>query len=123
MDAAAEHYLREKVSTATPAQLTGMLFDAAVSWTRTAVARLEADDLAEARRLLLRTQDVVFELRSTLNPAAGDISRNLDSLYEWTLRRLMAAGSDGGPAAAREALEVLEPLQGAWRTACLRRAA
>jgi flagellar secretion chaperone FliS len=119
MSAAANHYLRQRVETATPAQLIGMLYDAGTAAIRAGLAAMEAGDRPTRARQLLRAQDVVMELRCALNRDAGEIAANLDSLYDFAYRRLIAANVDGDPKAAQEALRVLEPLQQTWREACL----
>jgi flagellar protein FliS len=116
---AANHYVRQRVETATPAQLIGMLYDAGVASIRAGVAAVERHDRPEANRHLLRAQDVVLELRCSLNHDAGVIAHNLDAIYAWIYQRLVEANVAGDVAAAGEALGPLQSLQETWREACL----
>lgn len=123
MTPAADHYLTERVMTASPAELTAMLYDAAVGAVKVAIRLQEAGDAVAARPRLQKAQDIVLELRTTLNPAAGELAKNLNALYTWCWQLLLQAGTRGDTAKARDALAVLEPLQQAWRDSCLARAA
>ncbi len=114
---AANHYMRQRVETATPAQLIAMLYDAGVAAIRAGIAAVERQDRPEANRHLLRAQDVVLELRCSLNHDAGEIAHNLDAIYVYVFGRLVEANVQREPAAAAEALELLQSLQSAWREA------
>ena len=123
MQNAADHYLAERVMTSSPAELTAMLYDACCANIRGAITRLASGLGLEATEKLVRAQNIVLELRTTLNPKAGPLATQLDSLYTWTFSRLMLASSKRDVAAAQEALDIVEGLRSAWRQACLTRAA
>jgi flagellar secretion chaperone FliS len=120
---AADRYLSERVLTASPAELTAMLFDACVGAVKAALRLQGLDEHAAAGGRLLKAQEIVLELRCTLNHEAGPLAGQLDSLYAFAYGRLVHANTRRDSAAAQEALDVLEPLQQAWRTSCLRLAA
>ena len=113
--AAADHYLAERVLTATPVALTGMLFDACVGSIKLAIRLHESGEHVAALPRLTKAQDIVLELRSTLNHEAGPLAASLDALYTFAWSELFRAGVRRDTAAARNALEVIEPLQLAWR--------
>lgn len=117
--AAADHYLAERVLTASPAELTQMLFDACVGSIKLAVRLQDSGAHAAATPKLQKAQDIVLELRSTLNHEAGKLASDLDALYTFAWSQLLQASLKRDPAAARAALDVVEPLQQAWRTACV----
>ena len=117
--AAADRYLVERVSTASPAELTAMLFDGCVAAIKGAARLLEAGEAAAAHPKLLKAQDIVMALRTSLNHEAGELAGNLEALYTYAWGRLVHANVQRDAAAAREALDVMEPLQQAWRASCL----
>ena len=123
MNSVSDRYLTERVVTATPAELTGMVFDAGVAAMRAAAAAQTDGDWFRASTQLLRAQAVVLELRCALNPEAGALASSLAALYTYAHGRLVHANVAHDPAALAEALDVLVPLQQAWREACLCRAA
>lgn len=116
--AAADRYLTERVMTASPAELTAMLFDACVGALKLAARLQESGDHARAGQRLLKVQDIVLELRSTLNPAAGELTVRLDALYTYAYGLLVRANVKRDRGATLEVLEMIEPLQTAWRTSC-----
>ncbi len=122
-NAAADRYLTERVMTASPAELTAMLYDAAVGALKGALQLQEQNDPIGARPRLQKAQDIVLELRTTLNPAAGELAERLDALYTFAWTQLLEASIKGDSRKTRTALDVLEPLQQAWRAACLSLAA
>ena len=115
---AATRYLTERVLTASPAELTAMLFDAAVGALKAAARLQEAGDHTTAGQRLMKAQDIVLELRSTLNPAAGQLTTQLDALYTYAFGQMVTANVRRDRAATLEALSVIEPLQTAWRASC-----
>lgn len=117
--AAADHYLAERVLTASPAELTQMLFDACVGSVKLAIRLLESGAHVAATPKLTKAQDIVLELRSTLNHEAGQLASDLDALYTFAWSQLLQASLKRDPGPARAALDVVEPLQQAWRTACV----
>jgi flagellar protein FliS len=117
--AAADHYLAERVLNASPAELTAMLFDACVGSIKAAIRLQEAGEHLAAVPKLTKAQDIVLELRTTLNHEAGALAGNLDALYTFAWTQLVQSGMRRDTAAARAALDVVEPLQVAWRTACV----
>ena len=127
LSASRDGYLRERVLTATPAELTAMLFDAAVGACRAGARLAEAGDWNAAGVRLRHAQDVVLELRSSLRTDAGGevdvLSGRLSGLYTWAWQRLVAAVTGRDAAAIEDALATLEPLRDAWRESFLKVAA
>jgi flagellar protein FliS len=119
--AVANRYMEERVATASPAELIGMLFDAALANVKLGSAALEADDRQEASRRYMKAQDVVMELRSSLNQDAGELASQLDGIYAWVFQHLVTASvaqdKRHALAAAKEALRCLEPIVAAWAEA------
>jgi flagellar protein FliS len=115
-----DQYLLQQVETATPAMLTLMLFNAAVAKTQRSTFDIEAGDFHEARQALMNAQEIVLELRFTLNhEAGGEIARNLDRLYQFTYSKLLHASIHRDASAAADALKVLVDLRDGWEQACL----
>jgi len=117
----ANRYLEDKVATASPADLVGMLFDAALANVKLGSAALESGDRQEASRRYMKAQDVVLELRSSLNRDAGELAESLDGIYAWVFQHLVTASVTqdraSALAAANEAYRCLEPIVAAWAEA------
>jgi flagellar protein FliS len=112
-------YLHIDLMTSRAEVLVARLFAKALACVRAAGSG-EADAPARLRDLR-RALDILAELRSALDLAAGgEIAHNLDRLYEFASERLMraAVGFANGP--IDDALRVLEPLAEAWHELAVR---
>lgn len=124
MTPVANRYLVDKVMTATPAQLIGMIFDVAVRSLDAAKKEMLDGSLTEATRHILKAQDAVTELRCSLLTGTGDkavdtMSGNLDSIYEYLFLKLVKASMGKDDRAVDECHRILGELRDAWRTGCL----
>lgn len=114
-------YLTDKVMTASPAELIGMLYDAGVVAMQAGQAAIDGANVADAHRHLVRAQDIVLELRCSLRLDAGEIARNLNDLYQYVGHRLVTANLKKDARIVAECLGILTSLRDAWREACLGR--
>ena len=113
-------YLVQQVSTASKAMLTSMLFNAAVANTRRAIVHLDDARPQPARRFLIKAQEIVLELRTSLDhEAGGEIAANLERIYDFVYRQLIAASVRGEVRAARDAEKILSDLRDTWQAACV----
>lgn len=119
LPAAADRYLAERVLNASPAELTAMLYDACVGAIKVAIRLQESGEHVASMPKLGKAQDILLELRSTLNQEAGQLASHLDALYTFAWSQLFQSGLKKDVKAARAALEVVEPIQLAWRASCL----
>lgn len=104
------------VSTATPHQLVGMLFDAAVesiSLARTAMRSREVETKIQAISKALRIIDE--GLKANLNlESGGELAANLNDLYGYITVRLTLANLRNDDDILQECLNLIEPLRQAW---------
>ena len=117
-----DRYLEERVFTASAAELTGMLYDAAVASVRLGITQAETGAWLQAVPRWIKAQRVITELRTALraeDPETERLAVNLDRLYVWVNEELVRTASRRDLSAARGALSVLEQLAASWRAACL----
>jgi flagellar secretion chaperone FliS len=99
-----------------PHRLVVMLMDGALE--RIATARglmTNSTGGAERAQLLHRAVAIIDELRNSLNfKAGGDISRNLDALYDYMCVRLMQASASNKPEWLDEVSRLLGEVRAAW---------
>lgn len=110
-------YVSDSVATATPARLLCMLYDRLVRDVTMGEAAIVAGDRAKASEQLLHAQDIIAELRATLDMTAWSGAPALASLYDYLYSELIAANvaQDAAKVAACKAHIV--PLQQAWHAA------
>ena len=116
---AKSRYTSDAVQTASPARLLVMLYDRLVLDLVNAETFAQKGDFEGMGRELQHAQDIVLELRTSLDHSAWDGAAGLDALYTWVFSELVGAnvGRDAGRVAA--ARSIVEPLRDAWRQAAL----
>jgi len=72
-----EQYRQTQIQTAKPEQLLLMLYDGAISFLKKAKVAIKNKNIEEAHTFLIRVQDILIELMSSLNMDVGDIAKNL----------------------------------------------
>ena len=110
-------YLESSVATASPARLLVMLCDRMVLDLTRGLEAQKTGDTAAAHRELLHAQEIVLELRTSLDMDAWSGAPALANLYGWMLTELIGANiaKDADRVAACRAL--VEPQRDAWREA------
>ncbi len=93
-----------------------LLYQGAIRYGTQHVARLGQGDLEAAHHASIRCQEIVSALRETLDLSAGAVAANLDSLYDYVLRRLVAGNIAKEPGPTEEALSILRDLLEAWKS-------
>jgi flagellar protein FliS len=118
-----ERYLADSVATASPAKLLVMLYDRLVMDLTKADQALAAGDRPAASQQLLHAQEIILELRTSLDLDAWDGAAGLANLYVFLLTELMQANVDADGARIVSCRALVEPLRDAWREAAFKVAA
>jgi flagellar protein FliS len=119
LGAARAQYTREAVTTASPARLLIMLYDRLIRDLVTAETALSAGDIAKASSELVHAQQIVLELRTSLDLDAWDGAAGLADLYTYLHTELVGANLDKDTTRVTTCREIIEPLRDAWRDAAL----
>ncbi|HMM47998.1 MAG TPA: flagellar export chaperone FliS [Miltoncostaeaceae bacterium] len=107
-------YTNHSAQTATPGRLVVMLYDGFLRFAAQARAAYQSGDVGEGGLRLTRAQDIVTELRVSLDMTQGEISENLAAIYEYIGERLTAVRAGGDIAAIDEAVRHMKELREAW---------
>ena len=110
-------YMGDTVATASPQQLLVMLYDRLALDLERAEDALVAADRETAHGQLLHAQEIVLELRGSLQVDVWEGGPRLAALYSWVLTELMQANLKGDVRRVRDCRKVVEPLRDAWREA------
>ncbi|NEK57837.1 flagellar export chaperone FliS [Geodermatophilus sabuli] len=110
-------YIGDTVTTASPQRLLVMLYDRLALDLERAQAALAEGDRAGAREQLQHAQEIVLELRSSLQVDAWEGGPRLAALYTWLIGELVQANIKGDRNRVSSCLQVVEPLRDAWRQA------
>lgn len=111
-------YQADKIMTASPEQLIRMLLDRAVAELELGRGLLADGQWQVAGPHLAKAQDIVTELRCSLDlEAGGQIAANLDALYDFAFRRIVDGQIRHEASIIDEVVAVIDPIRDAWTTA------
>ena len=116
-------YMGDTVATASPQQLLVMLYDRLALDLERAEEALVAGNKDVSHAQLLHAQEIVLELRASLQVDLWEGGPRLAALYTWVLGELMKANLKGDVRRVRDCRADVEPLRDAWREAALSLAA
>ena len=108
-------YRTVQVSTSSPGAQVVLLYEGAIRYSAQFIQRQQAGDLEGAHTASLRAQAIVSSLRESLDLSAGEIALQLDAIYDFISRRLVAGNMAKQPGPALEAITLLRGLLEAWR--------
>ncbi len=112
---ASQRYLAQQVMSASPARLVTMLYDRAITLLHDAVGAIEAGDIVRRWVANSKATAVVGELWQAVDmDAGGEIAENLNRLYGFMVMRLTMVDTENSAQAAREVIDLLEPLRRSW---------
>jgi flagellar protein FliS len=112
-----DRYLRDSISTASPAKLLIMLYDRLILDLAKGEEALRSGERELANDRITHAQEILLELRTSLDIEAWSGAPGLANLYGWLLTELIGANiaRDADRVAACRAL--VEPIRDAWNEA------
>lgn len=114
MNNAFMQYNKNKVMTASPAELTLMLYEGAIKFCNIAILGIEKKDIEKSHNNLIKAQRIIEEFQATLNhdyPVAEDFDR----IYTYLLRRLHEANIKKDKEIVEEVLVHLRSMRDTWK--------
>lgn len=111
-----QQYKENAILTASPEELVLMLYNGIIRFIEEAKKAIEKKDYVAANNSIQRAQDIVTELMITLD-MNYDISKNLYSLYDYMLRRLIDANIKKDVEILEEVREFAVELKETWNVA------
>ena len=112
-------YIGDSVSTASPGRLLVMLYERLVLDLAQGETAVRNRDREAGNRHLVHAQDIILELRASLDLTGWEGAARLASIYTYLLAELMAANVTADPARVAGCRALVEPLLDAWRQAAL----
>lgn len=111
---AAQAYSTRKVETASPAELTLMLYEGAIKFCNIAFSAIEKKDYEKANLNIQKARNIIVELQSTLNHKYP-IAKEFDVIYDYIFHKLVDANVKKDTEPLEEALEQLRDMRDAWK--------
>ena len=116
-------YTTVDVETASQGKLVVMLFNGAIKRAEEAKRQLEKKKMESVHNNLIRSQEIVAELRSSLDMRHGEVAKNLDRLYEYFQHLLISANVKKSEAPIDECIHLMTDMRDTWQEAFQRAAA
>jgi flagellar secretion chaperone FliS len=110
-------YLQDSVNTASPGKLLVMLYDRLIMDLHQGEEALQAGNREQANDKLNHAQEIILELRTTLDVDAWAGAPGLASLYGFLLTELIGANIARDAVRVASCRALVEPLRDAWREA------
>ena len=110
----AEEYKNNKVMTASPAELTLMLYDGAVKFCNIALMGLEKNDYEKVSTNLIKAQKIISEFRATLD-FKYPVAKDFDVVYDYIYRTLVDANLKKDRELIEEALGRIKEMRDTWK--------
>lgn len=110
----ADAYKGVKVNTASPAELTLMLYDGAIKFGNIALVGFEKNDMQKINENLLKTQRIIQELRATLD-FKYPVAKDFELIYEYINRRLIEGNIKKNVEIIEEAIQYIREMRETWK--------
>lgn len=107
--------VHSEVFEASPHRLIQMLMEGALERIAQARGAIQRDKFAEKGELIGKSISIIGGLREPLDhEVGGELSQNLDSLYEYMISRLLEANRGNDIAALDEVTRLLREVKTGW---------
>lgn len=107
-------YNTNKIMTASPAELTLMLYDGAIKFCNIATEAIDNKDIEKAHINIVKTQRIIDYLRQTLD-MKYDVAQDFENIYDYLSRRLVQANIKKDREILDEVNEHLHSVRDNWK--------
>ena len=107
-------YNNSKILTASPAELTLMLYDGAIKFNNIAIMAIEKKDIEKAHNNIVKVERIINEFRATLD-SKYEVSKDFDRIYVYMLQRLFEGNIKKDPEILEEVNTHLRSMRDTWK--------
>ncbi len=107
-------YANNKIMTASPAELTLMLYEGAIKFCNIAIVACERKEIEKAHINIRKTDRIIEEFQITLN-RKYKVAEDFDNVYKYIRQRLLEANMTKDPEILEEVLEHLRTMRDTWK--------
>lgn len=107
-------YSQNRILTASPAELTLMLYEGAIKFCNIAIMGIENGDVQKAHNNIMKVQKIIEEFQITLN-FKYEIANDFNNVYNYLMRRLREANMTKDKAILEEVSEHLHTMRDTWK--------
>ncbi len=107
-------YQNSRILTASPAELTLMLYEGAIKFGNMAVMAMQQKDIEKAHVNLKKVQRIVAEFRATLD-MKYPVAQDFDRIYVYLEQRMTEANLTKDPEIMEEVVKHLRSMRDTWK--------
>ena len=107
-------YANSKIATASPAELTLMLYEGAIKFCNIAILAIEQNDLMKAHTNIIKVERIIEEFQATLN-FKYPVAKEFDEVYKYIYARLIDANMTKDKEILEEVLKHLRTMRDTWK--------
>lgn len=107
-------YANNKIMTASPAELTLMLYEGAIKFCNIAISAVEAKDVTKAHQNIMKVERIIEEFQATLNHKYP-VAKDFDEVYTYLMMRLKEANMKKDKEILEEILKHLRTMRDTWK--------
>lgn len=107
-------YANSKIMTASPAELTLMLYDGAIKFCNIALVGIEKNDIEKAHNNIMKVERIINEFQATLDHKYP-VAKDFDNVYNYLKVRLREANMKKDPEILEEVLKHLRTMRDTWK--------
>ncbi len=107
-------YNNSKILTASPAELTLMLYDGAIKFCNIAIAAIEKNDIEKAHNNIMKTERIIIEFQASLDHKYP-VAKEFDRVYTYLISRLREANLKKDAEILEEVLKHLRTMRDTWK--------
>lgn len=110
------NYLANEVMQASPKRLIELLLEGCIKNLKLAVIAIDKEDVNLAHNKLVRAQDIISELRYSINEeVGGEVAQQFIKLYEYINKQLLLANLKKDKAVVEKIEGMVEELLTTWK--------
>ena len=107
-------YAQNKILTASPAELTLMLYEGAIKFCNIAITGVEEQDVEKAHNNICKVENIITEFQATLNHKY-EVAKDFDNVYKYLLDRLLEANLKKDAEILKDVLGHLRTMRDTWK--------
>lgn len=109
-----QNYQNNAVMTASPGELTLMLYNGAIKFCNKAIEAIEKKEVQQSHMYLVRAQDIITELQATLD-TKYPVAKEMDVLYTFIKQLLLEANMQKDIQKINDALDLIRDFRDTWQ--------
>lgn len=107
-------YANNKITTASPADLTLMLYEGAIKFCNIAIAAVENKEIEKAHNNIIKVQNIIMEFQASLDYRYAT-AKDFNEVYVYLLSRLREANVKKDKEILEEVLNHLRTMRDTWK--------